>query len=55
MDILKNWVIQQFKLWKITLFNISDKYPAVFNVGYIGLLILGVLFMLGAYLLPKKY
>ncbi|WP_195986862.1 YeeE/YedE thiosulfate transporter family protein [Clostridium sp. D53t1_180928_C8] len=39
---------------KITLFNISDKYPAVVNVGYIGLLILGVLFMLGAYLLPEK-
>lgn len=39
---------------KITLFNISDKYPSVFGGGYIGLLVIGVLFMTGAYFLPKK-
>lgn len=39
---------------KITLFNISDKYPSVFNTGYIGLLIIGIFFMLGAYFLPKR-
>ena len=39
---------------KITLFNISDKYSSVFNIGYIGLLVVGVVFMVGAYFLPKK-
>ncbi|MEN8078423.1 YeeE/YedE thiosulfate transporter family protein [Clostridioides difficile] len=39
---------------KITLFNISDKYPSVFNIGYIGLLIIGVIFMIGAYFIPKR-
>lgn len=39
---------------KVTLFNISDKYPSVFNIGYIGLLIIGVIFMVGAYFIPKK-
>ena len=39
---------------KITLFNISDKYPSVFESGYIGLLIVGILFMIGAYFMPKR-
>ena len=39
---------------KITLFNISDKYPSVFNTGYVGLLVVGILFMIGAYFLPKR-
>lgn len=39
---------------KITLFNISDKYPSVFNIGFTGLLITGVLFMALAYILPDR-
>lgn len=39
---------------KITLFNISKKYPSVFNIGFIGLLITGLLFMGVAYILPKQ-
>ena len=39
---------------KITLFNISDKYPSVFGGGYVGLLIVGIIFMVGAYFLPKR-
>lgn len=38
---------------KLTLFNISDKYPSVFSIGFSGLLIAGVLFMAAAYMLPK--
>lgn len=41
-------------LGKLTLFNISEKYPSVFGVGFIGLALVGVLFMTGAYLLPKQ-
>lgn len=41
-------------LGKLTLFNISDQYPSVFSTGFIGLLIVGVLFMgLGA-IIPNK-
>ena len=39
---------------KLTLFNISEKYPSVFNTGFIGLLTVGVLFMVVAYTLPKQ-
>lgn len=39
---------------KITLFAISDQYSSVFHVGSIGLLCVGVLFMLGAYVIPLK-
>lgn len=38
---------------KLTLFKISDKYSSVFNIGFMGLLIAGVLFMVAAYVLPK--
>lgn len=41
-------------LGKLTLFNISDKYPALFNMGFVGLLITGVLFMAVAIMLPNK-
>lgn len=41
-------------LGKLTLFNISEKYPSIFNIGFGGLLITGVLFMAAGYFLPKK-
>lgn len=39
-------------LGKLTLFQISDKFPFVFSIGYGGLLIVGTIFILIAYLLP---
>lgn len=39
---------------KLTLFNISDKYPSVFPIGFGGLLITGILFMIFGYIIPKK-
>lgn len=39
---------------KISLFQLSTKFPAVFNIGFIGLLVMGILFMLTAYVLPYK-
>lgn len=39
-------------LGKLTLFDITDKYPSVFNFGFIGLLIVGVLFMAAALVIP---
>ena len=52
---LKNiGLFDMLNLGKLTLFNISDKYPSVFNTGYLGLLVVGILFMIGAYFLPKK-
>lgn len=40
-------------LGKLTWFGISDKYPSVFEVGYMGLLGTGILFMLIAGILPE--
>lgn len=39
---------------KLTLFQISDKYPSVFPIGYWGLLIVGILFIVVAFFLPAK-
>lgn len=39
---------------KITLFHISDQYPSVFNIGVGGLLVVGLLFMVVAYVIPLK-
>lgn len=39
---------------KLTLFQISDKYPSVFSIGYWGLLAVGLLFMVIALILPAK-
>lgn len=41
-------------LGKLTLFDISDKYPSLFSIGYIGLFISGIIFMILAMLLPTK-
>lgn len=41
-------------LGKLTLFNISDKFPSVFNIGFMGLLMVGILLMLVAYSLPLR-
>lgn len=47
-------LISGFDFGKLTLFSISPKYPAVFNIGYIGLFSIGLIFMIGALLLPKS-
>lgn len=47
-------LISGFDLGKLTLFNISSKYPSIFNIGYMGLFIAGLFFMLIGYLLPKS-
>ncbi|SCH05937.1 Uncharacterised protein [uncultured Clostridium sp.] len=47
-------LISGFNLGNMTLFNLSPKYPSVFNIGFIGLFIVVILFMLGGYLLPKS-
>lgn len=50
-----NWgLFGAMNLGKLTLFQISDKYPSVFSVGYIGLFIVGLLFIGIAMLLPMK-
>ena len=47
-------LISSFDLGKLTLFNLSSEYPSVFDLGFTGLLITGVLFMVGALLLPNS-
>ena len=39
---------------KLTLFKISDKYPSVTEIGYAGLLVMGVVFMATAWFMPQK-
>lgn len=43
-----------FDFGKLTWFHISDKYESVFQIGYGGLLVLGLLFMVAAVLLPNE-
>ncbi|MDO5518635.1 MAG: hypothetical protein Q4F66_13850, partial [Clostridium sp.] len=43
-----------FDLGKKTLFNISSNFPSVFNIGFSGLLITGILFMAFSLAIPKK-
>lgn len=42
-------------LGKMTLFNLSEKYPSLFGIGFSGLLITGLLFMGVAILLPDGF
>lgn len=39
---------------KLTLFHISDKFPSIFSIGSVGLLISGILFMVAAYFIPLR-
>ncbi|NLA83031.1 MAG: hypothetical protein GX854_00585 [Clostridiales bacterium] len=41
-------------LGKLTLFNISDKFPSVINIGFGGLLIMGLILTGVAYILPDR-
>nr|WP_302597657.1 YeeE/YedE thiosulfate transporter family protein [uncultured Cellulosilyticum sp.] len=41
-------------LGKLTWFNISDQFQSVFGMGYVGLLIVGILFMIVGTVLPIK-
>lgn len=47
-------LISRFDLGKLTLFKISPNYPSLFNIGYIGLFLTDILFMLVSYFLPKS-
>lgn len=38
---------------KITLFHISDDFPSLFTIGYMGLLTVGLLFMMISFLIPN--
>ena len=40
-------------LGNLTLFNLSDKFPSVFQVGFGGLLVMGVILMTTAYFIPE--
>ena len=39
---------------KVSLFHVSDDFPSVFGGGYVGLLLVGVVFMAGAYFMPER-
>jgi len=47
-------VFSTMDLGKLSLFNISEKFPSVFDIGFSGLLITGLLFMGIAFVLPGK-
>lgn len=53
--LLKSWgVFNEIFGGKTTLFLISDKYPAIFEVGSLGGILVGIFFMILAILLPDK-
>lgn len=43
-----------FNFEKITLFQISDKFPSLLTISYPGLMAMGICFMVGAILLPRR-
>lgn len=47
-------LFKAMNLGKLTLFKISDKYPSLFQIGYLGLFGLGLLIMFIAVVLPIK-
>lgn len=47
-------VFDVLNLGKITLFNVSEKFPSIFGFGFTGLFLVGVLFMIAAYFLPTS-
>ena len=50
----KMGVFEKLDMGQLTLFNISDKYPSIFDLGFSGLLISGIIFMLIACIIPRK-
>lgn len=47
-------LFQLMDIGKVTLFNISPKYPSLFSLGYGGLLLFGLILMGVSWLIPKK-
>lgn len=39
---------------RLTLFRISEEYPSIFSIGYAGLLAVGIIFIVIAFILPGK-
>ena len=48
-------VFSTMNLGKVTLFNISEKYPSVMSIGFSGLLITGLIFIVIALILPEHF
>lgn len=48
-------IFDAMNIGKLTLFKISDKYPSVTEIGYAGLLMMGVVFMAVAWFVPDKH
>lgn len=51
---LSSGIFKVFDLGKLTLFNISPKFPSLYAFGAEGVLMMGLLFILVSFLLPKK-
>lgn len=47
-------LFEAMNLGKLTLFNLSDSFPSVINIGFSGLLIMGILLTGVAYFMPDR-
>lgn len=47
-------IFKAMNVGKLTLFKISEKYPSATDIGYVGLLVMGILFMAIALYMPQK-
>ncbi|MDD4159602.1 MAG: YeeE/YedE thiosulfate transporter family protein [Synergistaceae bacterium] len=47
-------IFKAMNFGKLTLFKISEKYPSVTEIGYSGLLVMGMIFMAAAWFMPDK-
>jgi uncharacterized membrane protein YedE/YeeE len=47
-------IFEAMNMGKLTLFKISDKFPSVTEIGYPGLLLMGIIFMAIAWSMPDK-
>ncbi|MDO5707242.1 MAG: YeeE/YedE thiosulfate transporter family protein [Andreesenia angusta] len=47
-------IFQKMDFGKISLFQISNKYDSIFHLGHSGLILMGIIFMILAYLIPME-
>ena len=47
-------IFKAMNFGKLTLFKISEKFPSVFDIGFVGLLVFGIILMAIAWYMPDK-
>lgn len=54
-SIADSGILDAMNLGKLTLFKLSDEFPSVIQIGFEGLLVLGIVFMIAAVVMPVSF